>query len=112
MSPTPAATGRIRRSAPAFIRTRARIRWCLVWRFPGRVSKLGPGVAGVKVGDRVAAFLEQGGAYAEKAVAPANILMPLPDTIPFDVGAALPIQPLTGYHMLHTITASSRARRS
>ena len=69
----------------------------------GRVSKLGPGVSGVKVGDRVAAFLEQGGAYAEKAVAPANILMPLPDTIPFDVGAALPIQPLTGYHMLHTI---------
>ena len=69
----------------------------------GRVSKLGPGVSGVKVGDRVAAFLEQGGAYAEKAVAPANILMPLPDTIPFDVAAALPIQPLTGYHMLHTI---------
>jgi NADPH2:quinone reductase len=69
----------------------------------GRVSKLGPGVGGVKVGDRVAAFLEQGGAYAEKAVAPANILMPLPDTITFDVAAALPIQPLTGYHMLHTI---------
>jgi NADPH2:quinone reductase len=69
----------------------------------GRVSKVGPGVGGVKVGDRVAAFLEQGGAYAEKAVAPANILMPLPDTITFDVAAALPIQPLTGYHMLHTI---------
>jgi NADPH2:quinone reductase len=69
----------------------------------GRVAKLGPGVSGVKIGDRVAAFLEQGGGYAEKAVAPANILMPLPDSVGFDVAAALPIQPLTGYHMLHTI---------
>jgi NADPH:quinone reductase len=67
------------------------------------VSKLGPGVGDVRVGDRVAAFVEQGGAYAEKAVVAANMLMPLPDAIPFDVGAALTVQPLTGYHMLHTI---------
>ena len=26
-----------------------------------------------------------------------------PDAIPFDVGAALVIQPMTGYHMLHTL---------
>ncbi len=71
----------------------------------GTVSKLGPGVSNVKVGDRVATFVEKGGAYAQKTVAPANILMRLPDSIPFDVGAALPIQPLTGYHMLHTIHA-------
>ena len=69
----------------------------------GTVSKLGPGVTGVKIGERVAAFLEQGGAYAEKAVVAANMLMRLPDAIPFDVGAALTVQPLTGYHMLHTI---------
>ena len=69
----------------------------------GTVSKLGPGVSGVKVGDRVATFVEKGGAYAEKAVAAANILVPLPDAIPFDVGAALVIQPMTGYHMLHTL---------
>ncbi len=69
----------------------------------GTVSKLGPDVSGVRVGDRVAAFLEQGGAYAEKAVVRANMLMPLPPEIPFDVGAALTVQPLTGYHMLHTI---------
>ena len=65
----------------------------------GTVARLGPGVSGVKVGDRVAAFLEQGGAYAEKAVAPASMLMHLPDAIPFDGGAALTVQPLTGYHM-------------
>lgn len=69
----------------------------------GTVAKLGPGVSGVNIGDRVAAFLERGGAYAEKAVAPANILMRLPDAIPLNVGAALPIQPVTGYHMLHTV---------
>jgi len=69
----------------------------------GTVSKLGPDVSGVRVGDRVAAFLDQGGAYAEKAVARANTLMPLPPEIPFDVGAALTVQPLTGYHMLHAI---------
>ena len=77
----------------------------------GTVSKLGSGVSGVKVGDRVAAFLEQGGAYAEKAVAPANMLMPLPDAIPFEVGAALAVQPLTGYHMLHTIYGIEPGKR-
>ena len=40
----------------------------------GTVSKLGPGVSGVKIGDRVATFVEKGGAYAERAVASANIL--------------------------------------
>ena len=35
----------------------------------GKVAALGPGVTGVKIGDRVAAFPEKGGAYAEKCVA-------------------------------------------
>jgi NADPH:quinone reductase len=69
----------------------------------GTVSKLGPGVTGVKIGERVAAFVEQGGAYAEKVVVAANMLMRLPESIPLDVGAALTVQPLTGYHMLHTV---------
>ena len=69
----------------------------------GTVSKLGPNVSGVKVGDRVATFVEKGGAYAQKAVASVNILMPLPNSVSLEVGAALPIQPLTGYHMLYTV---------
>ena len=69
----------------------------------GTVSKLGPNVSGLKVGDRVATFVEKGGGYAQKAVAPANIMMRLPDSVSFEVGAALPIQPLTGYHMLYTV---------
>lgn len=69
----------------------------------GTVSKLGPNVSNVKIGDRVATFVEKGGGYAEKAVAPASTLIPLPPSISLEVGAALPIQLLTGYHMLHTI---------
>ena len=74
----------------------------------GTVSKLGPNVSGVKVGDRVATFVEKGGAYAQKAVASTNILMTLPDSMSLEVGAALPIQPLTGYHMLYTVYGLKR----
>jgi NADPH:quinone reductase len=74
----------------------------------GTVSKIGPDVSGVKVGDRVATFVEKGGGYAEKAVAPANILMPLPDAISLEIGATLPIQPLTGFHMLYTVHTLKR----
>jgi NADPH:quinone reductase-like Zn-dependent oxidoreductase len=41
-------------------------------------------------------------AYAEKVVVAATMLMRLPDDIPFDVGAALTVQPLTGYPVLST----------
>lgn len=74
----------------------------------GTVTALGPGVSGVKVGDRVAAFPEKGGAYAEKCVAPAAGLIRLPDTIALDVAAAFPIQALTAYHMLFTIFGLER----
>jgi NADPH2:quinone reductase len=69
----------------------------------GTVAALGPGVTDVKVGDRVAAFPESGGAYAEKCVAPAAGLIRLPDAIGLDVGAAFPIQALTAYHMMWTV---------
>ncbi|MDP2330115.1 MAG: zinc-binding dehydrogenase [Reyranella sp.] len=69
----------------------------------GTVAALGPGVSGVKVGDRVAAFPEKGGAYAGKCVASAAGLIVLPDGIALDTAAAFPIQALTAYHMLWTI---------
>jgi NADPH2:quinone reductase len=69
----------------------------------GTVSKLGPGVTTVKVGDRVATFPEKGGGYAEKCVAGAAGLIKLPDNVPLDIGAAFPITALTAYHMLFTI---------
>ena len=69
----------------------------------GTVSQLGPGVTTVKTGDRVATFPEKGGGYAEKCVAGAAGLIRLPDNVPFDVGAAFPIQALTAWHMLFNI---------
>jgi NADPH2:quinone reductase len=74
----------------------------------GTVGALGPGVSGVQVGERVAAFPEKGGAYAEKCVAPAAGLIRLPPSVPFDVAAAFPIQALTAYHMLFTVFALER----
>ncbi len=69
----------------------------------GKVAALGAGVTGVKIGDRVAAFPEKGGAYAEKCVAGATGLIRLPDTVGLDVAAAFPIQALTAYHMMWTV---------
>src|SRR5262249_21367094 len=69
----------------------------------GKVAALGAGVTGVKVGDRVAAFPEKGGAYAEKCVANASGLIRLPDAVGLDVAAAFPIQALTAYHMMWTV---------
>lgn len=69
----------------------------------GTVAALGPGVTGIAVGDRVAAFPEKGGAYAEKCVANAVGLIKLPNAVGLDVAAAFPIQALTVYHMMWTI---------
>jgi NADPH2:quinone reductase len=74
----------------------------------GTVAALGPGVSGVRIGERVAAFPEKGGAYAEKCVAPAAGLIRLPVSLPFDIGAAFPIQALTAYHMLFTVFGLER----
>ncbi len=69
----------------------------------GTVAALGFGTKGFKVGDRVCGFVERGGGYAQKCAAPANVMIPLPDKIGFDTGAAFPIQALTAYHMMFTI---------
>jgi NADPH2:quinone reductase len=69
----------------------------------GTVSKLGAGVTGVEVGDRVATFPEKGGGYAEKCVAGAAGLIKLPDAVALDVAAAFPIQALTAWHMLFNV---------
>lgn len=54
----------------------------------GRVAALGPGVAGLAVGDRVAVQVEYG-AYAEKLRAPAASCFPVPDGLELDEAAAL-----------------------
>src|ERR1041385_1352028 len=67
----------------------------------GIVEELGPGVESTLVGQRVVALAEH--CYAEYVVAPANALIPLPDAVSFETGAAFPVQALTAYHMLFTV---------
>jgi NADPH2:quinone reductase len=68
----------------------------------GVVEAVGPGVTGVAEGDRVA-FWDAQGAYAEAVVHRAERLLPLPDGVGFEAGAALPLQGMTAHYLTHTI---------
>ena len=66
----------------------------------GVIEAVGDGVTHLKPGMRVAAIGTK--TYAEYATVSAAQVMPLPDFVSFEEGAAFPIQTLTAYHMLHT----------
>jgi NADPH2:quinone reductase len=75
----------------------------------GTVAAVGPGVENFAVGDRVVAFSEDAGGFAENCALPAKHIMKLPDDIGFDVAAALFIQALTAWHLLHTVSTTKPA---
>ncbi|WP_116246370.1 zinc-binding dehydrogenase [Nocardiopsis sp. FIRDI 009] len=56
----------------------------------GTVREVGPDVAGLVPGQRVAALTLAGGGYAERVVAPAALTVALDDGVPGDLGAAFP----------------------
>ncbi len=68
----------------------------------GIVSAVGPGVAEVQVGDRVAFHANDSRAYAEKAVVPAWRLVNLPQDLSFEYGAAIMLQGLTAEFLAYT----------
>lgn len=70
----------------------------------GTVEALGTGVADFQVGDRVA-FNGVRGTYAEFAIAPATELLPLPEGITFELGAAVLLQGLTSHYLAHSTYA-------
>jgi len=72
----------------------------------GRIAKLGPGVTSAQVGDRVAAFLEEAGGFADQCVARVERLIPIPGDMGLDVAAAFPIQGLTAWHLLHNVSVT------
>lgn len=74
----------------------------------GTVTAVGPDVARVKVGDRVAGFSEDGGGFAEFCAIPAGRLIVLPDAIGSDVAAAFLLQGLTAWHLLHTFSKTGK----
>lgn len=66
----------------------------------GVVEAIGPGVTGIKPGARVA-YTGQPGAYAEMSIVQADRLIPLPDGMSFEQGAAFPLQGMTAHYLLH-----------
>ncbi len=66
----------------------------------GTVVAVGPDTTHVKVGDRVA-YAMQRGSYAEYAVVPSWMLVPVPDALDLPVAAALMLQGMTVHYLTH-----------
>ena len=70
---------------------------CVVgYEVAGTIAELGEGVSGVAVGDRVIAGTQFGG-HAEQVVVGADDVIPLPDALSFEQGAAIPVNYATAY---------------
>jgi NADPH2:quinone reductase len=66
----------------------------------GEVVQVGGGAGGFRVGDRVMAVLPQGGGYAERCVAGADYVTPIPQGLDYVEAAALPVQAVTADQVL------------
>lgn len=67
----------------------------------GTVEAIGDGVSDIKVGQRVAFCLSRG-SYAEYVAVPAWKLVPLPEDISFEIGAAAMLQGCTAHYLSHS----------
>ncbi len=67
----------------------------------GEVEAVAGDVSHVNVGDRVFGRSINGGGYAEKACLPGPETIPLPDTLSFAEGAAIPVPFYTAYVAVH-----------
>jgi NADPH2:quinone reductase len=66
----------------------------------GTVLEVGPGVADVAVGDRVA-FCDGPGSYARRAVIPAARVVPVPGALSAEQAAAALLQGMTAHYLVH-----------
>jgi NADPH:quinone reductase len=67
----------------------------------GVVAAVGPGVADVRVGDRVA-YIAMPGVYAEYAAVPVAQLVPVPDRLDLHMAAAALLQGTTAHYLSHS----------
>lgn len=72
----------------------------------GHVAALGPDVQSIDMGQRVAAFSEDAGAFAEYCVVPVERVVALPDAVSLETGAAFYIQAMTAWNLLHTVSTT------
>lgn len=70
----------------------------------GVVDALGEGVAEPAMGTRVLVLTRFGG-HAEAVCVPARQAFPMPDSMTFEEGAALPVNYITAWHMLFRVAA-------
>lgn len=68
--------------------------------FAGVVEELGPGTTGFNVGDRVACYTPNCGAWAEQVVLYANCAIRIPDNMPFADAACILCAHGTAHHAL------------
>src|SRR6266568_4111588 len=66
----------------------------------GIIEEVGAGVSGLKAGDRVAYAGGPLGAYAEARVMPADRLVPVPDGITDQAGAAMMLKGMTAWYLI------------
>ena len=77
----------------------------------GVVTAVGPGVAEVAPGDRVA-YAMHTGAYAEQHCVPSWLLIPLPDAMDFRTAAATMLQGMTAHFLVYGITPLNAGDRA
>ncbi len=84
---------------------------CVVgYEVAGEVDALGPGVEGLAPGARVIAMTRFGG-QAELVCVPRAQVVPMPEGMSFEAGAALPVNYLTAYHALFRVAALRHGER-
>ena len=66
----------------------------------GTVEAIGDGVSEVSVGDRVGYCVAGLGAYAERRLAPADKLIPLPDDVSFEQAAGMLLKGMTAEYLI------------
>jgi NADPH2:quinone reductase len=74
----------------------------------GTVESVGKKVTGLRPGQPVAAI--GGGCYADYMVASPVAVFPISENIDMDEAAAIPVNYLTAYHMMHTMAAVSKGQ--
>jgi len=73
---------------------------CVVgYEVSGTIDRVGEGVTGFKVGDRVVAMPKFGG-YTDTLAVDEGYVFPMPEKMTFEEGAALPVVYLTAHHMM------------
>ena len=77
----------------------------------GTVAEAGAACDGFKEGDRIFGLLP-GGGYAERAVIPGDMAMPIPEALSFEEAAAVPEVFLTAYQALYWLGELAEGQRA